>query len=524
MKENAIVDPPANSISTMDHYTGLLPKQELNKRTFLSFVLGDNRIYRWAMILLIYAQFVIFKLCYPYPDFFSDSYSYIDAAYRHLNANIWPIGYSKFLWVFHNITYSALGLNFIQYTIMELSALYFYKTIVYFYPTSKRTRVILVLFLFFNPLNLYLANYISSDGLFVALSLIWLTELLWILNRPALYHTIILSLVFLIAFTFRYNALFYPIITALIYLVSKQNIWNKLLGILLGPLLILPVILTVSNAAREMSGTPQFPPILGGWQWGNNALYFREYIDEDTLNFPTPQMAELDQIARIYYRTVPQEHRELSSYVGNFFIRQWDAPLKIYMLKHYPDPDVSSWAKAAPIFGEYGLYIIKRHPISFIRHYILINTKNYFFPPMEKLELYNLGGDEMWPVAAWWFHYPNTKMTVISKTLQGYILMFLPFIFLIINIYGVWGLVTFTKIGGFKNTSRIFGYTILLLAILLILNFCFSVFANIIVMRYQIFPLVTGLIFVLLLSDYLELYYREPKPKSIRPTLNTIQN
>lgn len=508
MREIAIVDPPANTLSPIDHYTGLLPKQEITHNNFLQFVIGENRVYRWIMILLIYGQFILFKQFYPFPDFFSDSYSYIDAAYRHLNANIWPIGYSKFLWLFHYITYSALALNFFQYTIMILAGLYFYKTIVYFYPTSKRTRAVLAIFFFFNPLNLYLANYISSDGLFVALSLIWLTELLWILNRPALHHTIILSIVFLIAFTFRYNALFYPIITALVFLVSKQNIWNKIAGIILGPLLIIPVIITVSNAAKDMSGTAQFPPILGGWQWGNNALYFREYVEEDTLHFPTPQMAELDQIARTYYRTMPPHKRELSSYVGNFFIKQWDAPLKIYMLKHYPDSDVSSWAKVAPLFGEYGLYIIKRHPLEFVQHYILINTKNYFFPPMEKLELYNLGGDEMWPIAAWWFKYPSTKMTVISKNLQGYILLLLPFIFLLLNIYGIWGLIYFIKVKGFKNTSRIFGFTILLLAIVLILNFLFSVFANIIVMRYQIFPLIAGLVFVLLLSDYLELNYR----------------
>lgn len=526
MKNTSKVDAPASTLPAEDHYSGLLPKQESSQSSFKRHVLGENKVYRWGLILVVYLEFLIFKMLYPYPDFFSDSWSYIEAAYKHMDANIWPIGYSKFLWLFHQFTSSATALNFFQFTFIELSALYFYKTITWFYPTSKNTRIILCVFLFFNPLNLYLANYVSSDGMFAALSLIWLTELLWILNKPSWRHIIVLSLAFLVAFAFRYNAMYYPVIAAIVFIFSKGKWWFKVAGICLGPLLVIPVIITVSNAAKEMSGVAQFPPILGGWQWGNNALYFREYVDEDTTNFPTPQMAELDQIAREFYRTVPPSHRELSSYVGNYFIRDWNAPLKVYMGRHYEDPGVMSWAKVAPLFNDYGLYIIKKHPIAFARHFMLMNTKNYFLPPLEKLEIYNLGDNEMAPIAAYWFKYPGVKLTVVSHTLQGYILLLLPSIFLILNLYSIFGLYSFIKRDGFKVGFHHFKLTIILLTVLLALNFAFSVFANIVVMRYQIFPMIICLAYVLLLTDYLELLSYADKTKkqigniSVEPVKN----
>jgi hypothetical protein len=528
MKNRSIVDAPASTIPAENHFSGLLPRQESDQRTFITHVLGENKLFRWLMVLVVFLQFILFKLLYPYPDFFSDSWSYIYAAAKHLNANIWPIGYSKFLWLFHSFTHSATTLTFFQYAFLELSALYFYKTIVYFYPTSKNTRIILCIFLFFNPLNLYLSNYVSTEALFAALSLIWLTEMIWVLQRPSLRHIIILSVVFLVAFTFRYNALYYPLIAAVAFLLSKQKRWFKLTGIFLGPVLIIPVILFVSNAAKEMSGTSQFPPILGGWQWANNALYIREYIEEDTTRFPTSEMAELDRVARQYYRTVPPQKRELSSYVGNFFIRQWDAPLKLYMLAHYKDPGITSWAKVAPLFDTYGKYLIKRHPVAFARYFMLMNTKNYFLPPLEKLALYNLGSDELSPIAIQWFGFGEQKATTVSKNLQGYVLLLLPILFMLLNLYGLWGLYSFTREGGFRTTALHFKYTIGLVTIFLVLNFCFSVFANIVVMRYQVFPMIVCLAFVLLLTDYLELQAKEKNqvitPVTAEATSETVQH
>ena len=302
--------------------------------------------------------------------------------------------------------------------------------------------------------------------------------------------------------------MYYPLIAAVVFLLSSLPVWSKVLGIVLGPLLIIPFIIFSSHAAKTMTGTAQFPPILGGWQWGNNALYMREYIHPDTTHFPSPETAELDQIARDFYRNTPPQDRALSSYVANFFIRQPNAPLKQYMGRHYQpktqEENIADWGKVAPIFGQYGLYLIKQYPWAYFRYYMLVNSVNYILPPLEKLEVYNLGQDEIWPIAQYWFHYPSPKVICISKTLQGTLLYVFTIIFMILNIYGLITFCLFVRRSGFRKSERYFKYTILIVWLFLLLNAAFSIFANIIVIRYEVFPMIVFLVFTMLLMDWLE--------------------
>jgi len=484
-------------------------KQSPSKVGFKIFVFSENRIYCLIILTLMMGQFIIFKLCYPFPDFFSDSYSYIEAAFYRWDVNIWPIGYSRFLLLFHWVTTSGLALVFFQYMVWSLSALYFYLTIVYFYHTGRNTRIFLCLFLFFNPLFLYLANYVTSDMLFVSMSTVWLAQLLWILRRPRAYMVFTQATLMLLMFTFRYNAMVYPFIAAGVILLSKQQAWIKVAGIVAGPVLILPFVVWSSQAAKVVTGTAQFPPILGGWQWGNNALYMRGFIEEDSTVFPTPQTAELDQIARRYFNQPDRPQDLLFSEVANFFIRHWDAPLKVYMTRHYHPKtsaeDVAGWGKSAVVFDQYGKFLIKRHPLAFARYYLLVNTKNYFIPPLEKLEVYNLGQDEIWQSGQFWFHYKNPKVWSISKPLQGVILALFPAFFLILNIYYAIGLYLFIGRGGLRRVSRNFLYPLLIVTAFLSINAAFSIFANIIVIRYEIFPMIVFLAFAMLITDYAEI-------------------
>lgn len=503
-------------------------KQYPSTASFRHFVMIENKVYCLIVLSLMLLQFFIFKLLYPFPDFFSDSYSYIMAADLHFNVNIWPIGYSRFLALFHWFSHSGFALICFQYLAYAFSSLYFYLTITYFYPTGKNTRIFLCLFLFFNPLFLYLANYVTSDMLFVSMSIVWLTQLIWILHRPKLYQVIVQALLMFIMFTFRYNAMIYPLISAGVFLLSKQKAWVKVLGILFGPALILPFIIWSSQAAKVMTGTAQFPPILGGWQWGNNALYMRGFIREDSNAFPTPQTAELDRIARRFFNLPARPQDQLADYVANFFIREPQAPLKQYMARHYrPRTEydyVAAWGKSAVVFDQYGKFLIKRHPWAFARYYLLVNAKNYFIPPLEKLEIYNLGEDEMWLEGQNWFQYSSPRVWCISKELQGTVLALFPIFFLIVNIYYTIILYLFIRRGGFRKTSKITKYTIWVITTFLALNATFSIFANIIVIRYQIFPMLVFLFFAMLLTDYYELLSPQNPFLPPSPPLNPIES
>jgi hypothetical protein len=492
----------------------LLQKQSPSSARFKDYVFTDNKVYLLIMTGVLLLEYVIFKILYPFPDFFSDSYSYIRAAYLHLDVNIWPIGYSRFLALFHHwISHSGSALITFQYLAWCFSGLYFYFTITYFYPTGKNTRIFLNLFLFFNPLFFYTTNYVTSDILFISMSTVWLTLLIWILNRPNIYHILIQAMLMFVMFTFRYNAMLYPLIAAGVILFSTMRPWVKVMGVLLGPALIIPFIVWSAQAAKIMTGKAQFPPILGGWQWGNNALYFRGFIQEDSAIFPTPQTRELDGIARRFFNLLYRPQDQLADEVANYFIRHPEAPLKQYMARHFqPKNDyesVAAWGKSAIVFDQYGKFLIKRHPLAYARHYLLVNTKNYFIPPLEKLEIYNLGEDSIWSEAQGWFEYPSPKIWCVSKQLQGTVLALFPVFFLVLNLYYLIGLWMFIRRGGFRKTSRIVQYTVLTTTVFLALNAGFSIFANIIVIRYEIFPMLVFLTFAMLLTDYVEILSRK---------------
>jgi len=296
----------------------------------------------------------------------------------------------------------------------------------------------------------------------------------------------------------------YPIVTIIAFILSQQKLTNKIAGVLIGPLLILLFIFHSRTAAYSLTGTHQFP-ILSGWQWANNALYIREFIPVDSSKLPSMQSKELDRIARDFYRSVPAEQRDLPNYVANYFIRQSQSPLKKYLNTHYRITNeynqVVAWGKVSPVFAEYGKYLIKTYPIAFAKHYLLVNTRNYFFPPLEKLEVYNLGMDSVWPLAQFWFKLPSPVVRVFSKELQGTILILYPLAFGIVNLYFACTLLWFLWHEGWKKADKSFLYAGLTVTLLLVLNFSFSVFANIIVFRYQVFPMILLLSFSFVLLD-----------------------
>ena len=115
--------------------------------SFLAFIFAArvNRRYLWFAMVGSIIQLTIFKICYPFPDFISDSYNYIQSAANHLNVNLWPIGYAKFLAFVHQINYSDTLLISIQYILLQASLLCFFYTVKYLYrPSGISSKIIFI--------------------------------------------------------------------------------------------------------------------------------------------------------------------------------------------------------------------------------------------------------------------------------------------------------------------------------------------------------------------------------------------
>lgn len=520
MDNSATIPLQGESPRVSSHSIGQRGKAD---ETFFRFI-ARNRANRRLLIIALAAtllQFLVFKLLYPFPDFFSDSYSYIYAAYAHLDVSIWPIGYSKFLAAFHGLTHSDTSLVAFQYFFLELAGLYFYFSVIYFNHAARTMRIVLFLFLFFNPLFLYLSNYVSSDPLFAGLSLVWFTELLWIVNQPRLYQVFTQGLLLFLAITVRNNAYIYPVIAIAAFFLSRQQLCVKLAGSLLGPSLILPFILHTRAVSKEMTGTAQYS-LFTGWMLANNALYMRDKIEVDRAELPSTACRELDSLSGEFFKKegAKADYRvTLNAYPENYFVKNSASPLRKYLFSHYLITDynstVISWGKASPVFSAYGSYLIKKNPLSYLHYFVLLDVGHYLLPSLEKLEVYNLNMDEVPGIVQSWFDYKSGAVTAFSNTLQGAVLLFYPALFLLLNLYFIGSIAWSVFAMSLKSVPKKVKSTLLLAGIFWLFNFFFCIFVTMVVLRYQIFPMIVLVAFALLLKESIENDVVHPAPKTI---------
>src|SRR5579872_3099135 len=130
------------------------------------------RIFLWIAAAGTVLQFIIFKLCYPYAGFLNgDSYAYLQSAIYNYDISTYPIGYSKFLRIFSAFTRSDTALVAFQYLAIQAGALALLFTLNTIFRPRRITVWLMFIFAVFNPVTLYISNYVSSDALFFALSL-----------------------------------------------------------------------------------------------------------------------------------------------------------------------------------------------------------------------------------------------------------------------------------------------------------------------------------------------------------------
>ena len=459
--------------------------------TFRHFITHERSRYWKIAIPALIVQFALFKLMYPFPDFISDSYSYIDTAALHLDVNLWPIGYSRFIGAIHLITHSDTALLAIQFFLLELSLLLFFYTFLYFYRPAKNTSNILFFFIFFNPLFVWLSNAVLSDALFNTLSLFWWVQFIWMLHRPRLYQVFVLAALLGIVFTIRYTAMYYPLVAGVAFALSAQPRRWKWIGTALGVVVMIPFVIYTQQKTQQLTGTAEFS-VFGGWQIANNALYMYDHIEVDSNQLP-PGTKALDRLVRQYFNRVPPQYRDLDPFPGTFFIKIPDAPLKVYSYPYYKSNSAvgqfKAWGAVSPIYNRYGTWLIRHNPVAFARYYLWLNTKNYFLPHLEKFGVYNFGSDSVWYPAMYWFHYKTPVVrSVSSQTLPAAIFFAYPAIFMLMNFYFIGAFAWLLVTGRWRRLPPIFVRCLWLLAAYLALNFAFSIFATPVVLRYQVLP------------------------------------
>lgn len=322
-----------------------------------------------------------------------------------------------------------------------------------------------------------------------------------------MFHVFAHVALLVLCFVTRNNAYYYPLISALVLILMRQKTWLKVTSVATMSLMIFSFIVYTRSEAFKLTGTKQFS-LFTGWQMANNALYIYDKIEVDSNKLPNAECRELERINVHFFKhstSWAKYKGELTTHDGNFFIQFVSSPLKRYQNAHYAPSDqlsqIISWAKVSQVYEQYGSAVIRQHPVAFAKYFLLLNTKNYFLPQLEKFANYNKGESEIEPVMQDWFDYPTPDVGAASPEIQGKILfIFSPF-FLLMNLYFLGSLGWFVFKKKYLKTDPAFNKMILVSGCFLVFNFCFSVFVTIDVLRYQIFPMILCTTTSLLILD-----------------------
>lgn len=481
-----------------------------NDISFKYFLLSNkrNRTILWLSAIAIIIQFSVFKYFYPFASFiYGDSFAYLKTAYYNLDINSYMVGYSRFLRFFSAWTNSDTALTAFIYLFIQSSALFLLFTLFYFYRPGIVAKTILLCFSVFNPLFLFLANLISSDGFFLALSLSWFSLIIWIIHRPSKHIIFAHAIILFIAFTVRYNALIYPGIATLAFCLSGLAIRQKVIGITSGILLCALFVMYTSYKHRQLTGIWQYSPF-SGWQLANNAMYAYKYIDSADRK-PVPiKFQNIDHIVREYFAASRNEipHPQEAIEVRTIYMWTPGLPLWRYKDSLFKNDTVSGqfkkWAFMGPLYKEYGLFLISKYPWHFARYYLWPSALKYYAPPIEFLHEYNSGRDSVANLAQIWFNYKGPKVKTRTNDYETSILNFYPVLSGLVNIVMLCSLICFTFLKGWKNKGN-FRIGILMSGILWFLNAVFTIFASSAALRFQSFPILLTTIFTVFLLDWI---------------------
>lgn len=478
--------------------------------SFKDFLVREKEHKRILYISAIttFLLFIAFKYCYPFASYIhGDSFVYLQMAAQNADIDTYPVGYPRFLRLFSVFSSWDTALVIFQYLFIQGSALLLLFSLFYFYQPGKVVKRILLGFIVLNPLSLYLANLVSSDAIFLGLSLTWFALLLWVVERPNKWVVIAHALVLFLAFTFRYNALIYPVIAVAAFGISRMPLHKKLTGVAAGFLLCGLFIAYTGNKYKALTGIWQFSPF-SGWQMANNAMYIYRYVDSVDRKPVPKRFQALDNMIRAYYDSTRDVTKHPLEDIKASTVYMWTPglPLKVYEDRKFARDSTAGtlrkWASMGPLYGDYGSYIIRQYPWEFAVHYLWPTAQKYYAPPVEFLERYNGGQDSVDVIAQYWFGYKSGKVMARLDYAEQYTLGFYPILTGIMNVVLVCCLVCFIMLKGYRVRTP-FRRIILIVAVLWLINAAFTIFASPAALRFQAFPVMLVTIFSIVLLDWM---------------------
>lgn len=371
----------------------LRPKQGKNSPQLPSYVKKDVLLFTFLAIII----FIVIRSLYPVPDYIPDSKGYLLGSLTHEYIGYRPMGISLFLTKMYKLSPSLVFVAWAQFVLHVISALMITHAFFSIYPFKPLARKVLLAVAFLNIPILQLANTITSDSLFISLTVIWIALGIFIIRKPNFALLALVLFVLWLSVFIRYNALIYPVVM-IAGLLFVKNRPIMIVGSLTCILLVWGFYSNITHKMVQATGTNVLSGF-SGWQLASNAMKAYKALDEKGIDTDDKELLELDKnVIRYIDSTKNSDPAYIHSFTTDFMWSSASPFVKAqntYAIRTRQGQFVS-WTKISLVLQKYGQTIIKKYPVAFLNYYFMPNMFNFFSPELELLAKYTAPEIKLW--------------------------------------------------------------------------------------------------------------------------------
>jgi hypothetical protein len=459
-------------------------EQEHGGDSFSRFVFSTQARYEvLATLMLCILTFLLLRYVYPFPNFYSDTGAYINAASSGDIGLYRPIGFSWLLAMAHAISQGPAVLVFIQTFLYYFSSLALFLSAWYFFRQVSNLAWHLFFPIFIlAPTCVYLSNFVISDSLFISLTNLWVATLVWILGKGSRMSMILNLVVLALLLQTRYIALFYPLISVICIFIAhfKRSKGKFFLFSFLQVLVFLGVYFYTKSETKQNMGVAVFSGF-SGWQKANNAMHVLPFIKIDP---GTIKDAEVRKVHQFIMTNMNPAYLPKKDTIVVAHLWSNEGPLRKYMASLQATgkrPYIYYWHLASVALGKWADYILMHYPGQYVKHFMKPNAELlfalhtevlfYWYEPTKEIKTwFGCKGCAIWPR----YHYFHNFMNRFAA--QGFNILWVTFASALV------GLLFRSRL----QFTAIQYQTLLVLSFFCILYIVMSVYASPIVLRYML--------------------------------------
>ncbi len=147
--------------------------------------------------------------------------------------------------------------------------------------------------------------------------------------------------------------------------------------------------------------------------------------------------------------------------------------------------DLQKWASVGRLYHEYGMFLIKTHPIEFAHYYIGQGIDWFANPIVDISNVYPDGGLEIRGNEMGWFGYPSNWIKYTKSKLYSF--TYFPFVVTALNALYLLSIIGFIYYRCYKTVGKSFNRILFLTGAFWLSNFLFGIVSAPFVLRYALF-------------------------------------